>query len=234
MIVLSNSMPKSGSTLLFIYTQDLVYGRIGSKTPERLSKMIWADTLSGDGGFIRHISKEKMEVLHNHYLNETIVVKGHSRFIPAYDDYAKNGHLKVTYSIRDPRDCLLSGMDNYQRSKDTKKPEFEAFSNLGNALQSIKRHCEKALSWVYWGKALIVRYEDIIDDPREVIRRCCKFLNVRVDWGFINSMISYHEKNKNFRFNTGKTCRFRNEMSDEVVERCDRELGRFISALGYR
>jgi hypothetical protein len=94
------------------------------------------------------------------------------------------------------RDCFLSGMDNYQRTKDTENPEFEAFSNLSKALQSIKRHCEKPLPRINWGKALIIGYEDLIVNLREAIRRCCEFLNLKVDRDFSTGMISYHAKNK--------------------------------------
>jgi len=46
-------------------------------------------------------------------------------------------------------------------------------------------------------------------------------------------MIRYHHKSKKFGFKTWKLNRFRHEMSEEIIEACNRELGTYISDLGY-
>lgn len=233
MIILSNSIPKSGSSLLHRYTMDITYGRIGAASPAFLLEKIRSGEFPGRGGFVSDISKEILEALITLSDNQKIVVKTHAKYIPEFKDYINSGELMITYIIRNPIDCLLSAMDNYERTKYTSRPEFEDFKNLNSGLKRIKIFCRNALQWINRDKVLIIKYEDFIPNHKNVIRQCCDYLSLNTDDVFIDRMIEYHDKNKNPRYNTGKVNRYKEEMSKEVFNICKNELGSLLGDLGY-
>ena len=90
---------------------------------------------------------------------------------------------QVIYLVRDPRDVALSFADT---SVGPYHPYMSA--GLWTLEQSVGREVlERSETDVH-----LVRYETLLEEPNEVVRELCSFLNVQVT----DSVLSYHERDE--------------------------------------
>lgn len=168
-IFISNSVPKSGSTLLFQY-QNALFGAAG----------IASDTLGVlTARGIPHVS-QYVETKNNpgflDLLNDRSFDAG-PLLVKVHCDVAdgvaaavtENPNLFMSMIVRDPRDVLLSAMDNFRNTG-----EFREFRELETGIRVVNGHFLNILKSVRGlnrqlkgsGRAIPVsRYGDLLDDP---------------------------------------------------------------------
>jgi hypothetical protein len=88
----------------------------------------------------------------------------------------RRGKIRNVYTIRDPRDCLASMEQFWQREKN------ETFERRINEFLFWLRYAEIFLAD---GASHVVRYEDMIGDPAAEIRRIAKYLDLKCDAALI-------------------------------------------------
>ena len=138
-------------------------------------------------------------------LNKNIVpMKTHSYMGEdfGYPIFSMNATIGAVYIIRDPRDIVLSFADHFGKSVDEsigylkkeklqlKTPEGERASNVHEFISTWSNHVE---SWTIsrHPKILIIRYEDLKEQPRKWFRSICHNMGITRDEARIKRAIRF-------------------------------------------
>src|SRR5215471_8147671 len=112
MIVISSSLPKSGSTLVANLQEDL----LAMCEPEN-GQGAFREAFGGR--FVEEITPwvaAKLMAIHEKW--GSMVVKTHCRVTWSVRALVVSGVARATYCFRDPRDVILSAMDHCRRDKE--------------------------------------------------------------------------------------------------------------------
>jgi hypothetical protein len=245
LILISNGLPKSGSTLSHFYNIFLLNERFGAYATfarEAIFEATREKRLKGVWNFVEDIREDELKVLSEIAVKEgPVLVKTHCSSNQALTEAIRTGLVRMTYTIRDPRDVVLSLVDHCHHSRSTEAPLFQEFTSVmesldNKALESLKSYLRVSIDWVESGLPHIIRYADQITDPTGVISNVMRYLGVRSDERIIKAVIekefSTREVGKR-RFNQGKPTRFRSEMTAEEFELSNHLLKEYIERLGY-
>jgi hypothetical protein len=235
MLVLSNSMPKSGSTLFRNYTNALVALRSGSGGAAALRGLGRTGTLPLIGGFLPKPTGRELDILLRASDPCPIVVKVHARLTQDIRDRI-GPRCRVTYCIRDPRDVLVSARDHARRSQEVGDPMFGAFLSDDTGIAALKPMLEMAVDWQRSGLALMVRYDDLVLTPARELRRLADHLGIEASDAEIEAIVAGERATRTpgrNNFNTGELNRFRSALSPEFLTRLEAEFGAQLRALGY-
>ena len=218
MIILSNSLPKSGSTLLANYQEDILKF-LNNKNGQLILKEKF------QGRYIdypnRKILKELFKI---NLMHGTIVIKCHWPYQKLVSNFCLLTNTKMTITYRDPRDMILSRIDHGERSRKT-GDGTGAFSECIDVINLIPRQVElmKRLD-LFLTKPYVqsIKYEDIMMNPLKVLKEMNLFLNLEVDEIVLNEIISNRNnmKTKSHNFNKGTTERWREEMTQNEKQKC--------------
>lgn len=124
-------------------------------------------------------------------------VAGLPRIIKSHRAYTPN-YPRVIYLVRDVRDALISGFHFVNRYYDY-FPSFERFLQDRNfGAFSWKRHVESWLDSAARkpGRLLLVRYEDMLDDPIIQLKRILAFLNITISKDSLTWIVNMADKNR--------------------------------------
>lgn len=125
MIIISSSIPKSASTLVFRYQQDL----LGLASHKNVIAQEKFDNYS-NYGFLRKIGlKEFVIIIFIKIKYGNIVIKTHSELTFLIKLLMALGLAKATFCYRDPRDIILSAIDHGERSRKGLDPS-NGFKNM--------------------------------------------------------------------------------------------------------
>jgi len=143
------------------------------------------------------------------------VIRGHTWAIPENLDILKKSKLKYIIGVRDPRDKLIS---EYYHSRNFPHhwAHDEAHSQSLREFVDFKLESgefeKESIDWIRnWIKlrdrenSIIIRYEDLLNDPENIITNIFSFLGFTIDNSAIQKMIKKHSfKNVTGR-NKGKS-----------------------------
>lgn len=225
MIVISDAVPKSGSSLFFEYTRDLVYAAFPENGNQELMRRCEIGELEGGGGFIVHFGDETLDALRDiceHF--GPVVVKAHYDLNESIRRAVEEGIAKVTFIHRDPRDLVLSTID---------EPEDWAPNSLDEACDKVKWWVKQGCYWLEYEKCFDVRYFDLVTKPLETMEAVVEFLGLELPRNTLSSMVLEEERYRNHRYNTGKALRFPDELTEDKKRMLTQELHDEILALGY-
>lgn len=231
-------MPKSASTYLTHLQKEAVYIQYNSTGQEAFLRAVNDGSIKGVGGFVtgnsfdRNLLENLLQISNQH---GPFIAKAHVRLNDALGEYIIKGKVKCTYSIRNPNDIVLSGMDSYK-----KEPyNFESFHNLSSAVKTVEQYCKTAITWKDSGLVKIVKYEKLISDTSNILDDIFDYFALNItseELVMIISRANEIQKNKNtwsLRFNKGMSKRYLLEMSKDDISLCDSSLGCYFSSLGY-
>jgi hypothetical protein len=231
MIILSNSLPKTGSTLLAHYQEDIL---------RELNIYHGQTRLVGKfgGRYIDIPTKKKL--LQLFYLNlgrGSLVVKCHWRQDKLLNFALTLPHVKMTVCYRDPRDIILSMIDHGERTRKGLDPSG-AFSECYEVSDLIPRAVDlmKQLEeWRSQKNVHLIRYEELVSDPAKAIEEMSTFLNLSIDSRIIEKIILKREsiKKGSHNFNKGTICRWRSEMSPQQQKECLSALKPYLVTFDY-
>ena len=231
MILLSNSMPKTGSTIMATY-QERLLELAGCRSGQcRLKR--------GFGG--RYIdAPTRKNLLKLIYINSRFgssVVKNHWDYSEEIKFLAKTRLAKVTMCFRDPRDIILSILDHGKRSRDSgiMSGHFSEYTNVKDTFPYVKRLVEKFDKWKNIGNVFYVKYEDMMSSPVDILEEMAKFLEWSVPNDSIRELIDQLElkKTKSHNFNKGTVERWKDEMSKNDIEMTTNAFNEFLSSHAY-
>lgn len=171
LIFISNSIPKSGSTLLFNLQRD--FFKLLFKPNAAESTEAELDRLQIDHAksyIIQPHSHSFIDALMDgKFLNGPHVLKVHTPFNGSLRDaFLANENVYASLIIRDPVDVFLSAQDNFQKTG-----EFSEFKDFDSGVRVINNYFEQIYRSIintgYRKPIPIVRYEDLLNNPIEVI-----------------------------------------------------------------
>lgn len=239
MLILSNSMPKSASTLMARLTIELIGQTHHLRGQHALHKAIREKRIPGRGNFVDRIDNTTLDLLVSIGKTEgPLVVKTHHPLTPRMRKLIADGTVKATFSHRDPRDVILSAIDHRNRTlKQGAKVAFYHFSSVRAGLPTALEWCDISADWVESGlPVLLFRYTDLVSNLEPEVRRLCAHLELDYDPTLIEKIRSEEKGTRKIlrsQLNTGALSRYKDEMSPGDILLCNRKLGPFIRRLGY-
>lgn len=231
MIILSNSIPKTGSTHLANLQEDIL-----NQSKVRNGQQLLRDTHKG-----RYIANSSNRVLLNLYkinlLKGSVIVKCHWGFKKELDFFCSVSNTKMTMTYRDPRDMILSMIDHGNKTRKGLDPSG-AFSDCYNVIDLIPRTLKMLETLEEWQSKKYVhciKYEDLMFDKYNVLKTMVEFMHLKVEDDNLKKIIQAHEnaKNKTHNFNKGTTARWKEEMSKAEKEACLKAFEPFLRKLDY-
>ena len=124
-----------------------------------------------------------------------------------------NPYMKIIWTIRDPRDMILSKIKRGQPGADGKKPADDATPE--GCLDDIDRMF-KLFTFArnhYNNRLLLIRMEDVIHDIKSETYKMCRFLEIPFEESMINFTPRMRNKFKKQRYNEldkGQLCLWKN------------------------
>ena len=244
MLVLSASLFKSGSAWFLYLVNDMMVSA-GYSDNRMIRNKFDLKFIKYDECNIQEPDFEKLRILTTSPVsNYSFVVKTH---YPPNEYILKSlseGKIKATYIYRDPRDVAVSGLEAGKRLRD--RGIFERFANLKTMEQAIawsagilRKNWEK---WAGIEGVLCFKYEDLVKNTVGELLRLANFLEIKVKEDKIKEIIKNHssknlkKSNVNlnkYHFNKGKTGRFREVMTEEEIELCNKTFGHYLEKMGY-
>jgi hypothetical protein len=244
MIVLSVGMPKAGTAWYFNLENDVLVAagyqdaRVIRKT-YGLHSILKYNTCN-----IQEPTPEKLELLTSHPIcNNTFVVKTHHRPTEYLLQLIARGAIKPTYIYRDPRDVAISGFEEGQKllNNGRKHRGVNKLRNIEDAILWSESWLIR--SWKEWKnvkEALVVRYEDLLTDTLNELKRLCFFLRIELQIDVLINIIDRWKPERircsgkgDLHFNKGTTGRFREIMSQKELNLCKKKFGEYLPEMGY-
>ena len=182
MLIFSNSMCKSASTLIWWYTEKLVYAAHSKNGARALRELTSSGAIKGANAFIDHpLTDEKIDRLIGLAKNEgPTVVKVHCYLTPYLREVLESGDAMATFCFRDPRDMILSAMDHRVRAAKAGREVFEKFTTVKDSLDEATYWCRMSCAWYESQLAELFQYVDTVARPIWQMRRIGEFFNVDV------------------------------------------------------
>lgn len=240
MIVLSVGMPRAGSGWHYNLIHDLMEA-VGY-TDARLirEKYRLQGILTEVNCNIGVLSVRRMGMVALPALaGNDFVIKAHAGPSVSSRLLQRFGLLRITYIYRDPRDAMLSAFDYGQRALQKGRPN--AFSHLTDFEKSLAFMMDYIRIWEAWMRekdVLIARYEDLLTDYSNEAERLVRFLKLDGDSSKVRGVIEKYrpgaaEGQQGLHFFKGKIGRFRESYSAEQQEILKRQMGGYLSRMGY-
>ena len=233
-VIFSNGMAKSGSTLLTHYLLAMLSRAFPNNGQRALREAIRSGKLTGSDDFVERIDKPVVDLLYEiAERHGVIVVKIHCDTKPVLMEALRSGWVKMTFIHRDPRDTILSGIDHNIRSGGTELPDYSSFEK---ALETAHWYAKVASHWLASNLAYIVRYTDLVSDPRRALAGVASYLRIGADSQILDAIVTEEQAQRRYgrnRFNRGELQRYQKEMSEHHQTLCRSRLGNLLHTLGY-
>lgn len=234
MIIVCNSMPKSGSSLLRYYVREMI-NHVNPKGQEALIELIKTGVIKGRGHFVdkldTYVLKEADKISKKH---GPVLVKVHLTFNHVTVNILRNYSSFLIFNYRDPRDVILSAMDHHKRSLKSGNQEFSDCSSFEIASKTVLNWSENAVKWIQSGLAYNLNYEYFLNNRVTVLEEINKKTKLELDRGLLKSIIQKEEQVRRSgynQYNTGKIRRFEKEMTNSQVQFCNHLFKAFIPVL---
>jgi hypothetical protein len=240
MIVLSVGMPRAGSGWHCNLVHDLMKTTGCADAREIRERYRLQSILTEVNCNIGVLSARRLALVTLPALvGNTFVIKAHSGPTSSSRLLQRLGLLRITYIYRDPRDAMLSAYDYGQRA--IKKGRPNAFSHLTDFQKSLDFIMDYVRIWEKWmGEkgVLIARYEDLLTDYDNEVRRLFGFLKLNRAKAEVQKVIDDYrpgaaEGQQGLHFYKGKIGRFRESYSAEEQEVLELKLGANLRRMGY-
>jgi hypothetical protein len=181
-----------------------------------------------------------LSVLGPSLLGNTFVIKAHASPTPVALALIRLGLIRPTYIYRDPRDALLSAMENGRRA--ALQGRANAFTPLVDFDVAVDFMMDSIRVWEAWmacEQALHARYEDLLTNYDEQVERLTSFLRLDRSAPGLQPVIDRYRPEKaqpdqkGIHFSQGKIGRFRQKMSLEQQQILTDALQPYLERMGY-
>jgi len=240
MVVLSVGMPRAGSGWHYNLIHDLMQTTDCADARDIRVKYRLQSVLTEVNNNIGVLSVRRLGMVAIPALmGNTFVIKAHAGPTAASRLLQSLGLLRVTYIYRDPRDAMLSAFDYGQRALTKGRPN--AFSHLTDFQKSLDFILEYVHIWEKWmneNNVLIARYEDLLTNYDEEVRRLAGFLKLDGSRPEVQKVIETYrpgaaEGQQGLHFYKGKIGRFRESYSAAEQKVLAERLGPSLKRMGY-
>lgn len=241
MIILSIGMPRAGSGWFYNLTNDLALssGAQDAKYIRQRYRLqnILTEVNCNIGAFTL---RRTLAVYLPSLLGNTFVIKAHAGPTPIVLRLIRRGAVLPTYIYRDPRDAMLSAMENGQRARGQgRENAFSDLVDFDTALDFMRTYVAISNAWLNCQQTLAVRYESLLTDYETQAVRLAQFLNLDPLQAPITQVIERYRPEtassdqKGLHFSHGKIGRYRRKMSPEQQAILSEVFGDYLDRLGY-
>ena len=240
MIVLSVGMPRAGSAWHYNLIHDLMQTTNCADARDIRLRYRLQNILTEVNNNIGVLSARRLALVAiPAVMGNTFVIKAHAGPTAASRLLQRLGLLRITYIYRDPRDAMLSAFEFGQRALTKGRPN--AFSHLTDFQKSLDFILEYVRIWEKWVKekdVLLARYEDLLTNYDEEVRRLAQFLKLDGSKPDVQKVIDAYrpgaaEGQQGLHFYKGKIGRFREAYSVEEQKILTNKLGPYLKRMGY-
>jgi len=239
-VILSAGMIKAGSAWYFNMTNDLAMF-IGWDDPRLIRSTFRLKSVMTEANVnIGKLSTPRFLLAMYPYVlfQKKYVVKSHNAPTPVVKRWLKQGKLMATYIYRDPRDVIVSTMDHSKRVQERGvSSAFTPYNTVEKVLPLLKTNIERWRRWREMPEALLVRYEDLLQDTRGELDRLCEHLGFDVPQETREEIVSRYTTRKsdqsNLHFNKGITGRYMQSLSTEQINMVEDSIGDALQEMGY-
>jgi hypothetical protein len=241
MIILSVGMPRAGSGWYYNLTHDLVTVSGGQDARQIRGRYHLESVLTEVNCNIGALTTRRLVAVSIPALTgNTFTIKAHSSPTPTALQLIQRGLIRPTYIYRDPRDAMLSAMDNGQRARE--KGRQNAFSELVDFDTAVAFMLDYLRIWEAWMEcdlALHARYENLLTDYELEVARLTGFLDIERDIPEVGEVIEKYRprgaqpNQKGLHFSQGKIGRFRQRMTVEQQDILAGKFGPYLERMGY-
>jgi hypothetical protein len=241
MLVICAGMPKSGSAYLYNLLNDL-HVAAGYRDAREiqmkydLTHFMKPDNCNfGKSGIVktwrlcRLARKERAFVVKTHAGPDLL-----ARLLNRLD------RVRIVYSLRDPRDALVSAVDHVHRWNPGTKSVFTKMAeDFGFALRTVDSWLKVAREYQRMPGVQLVKYEELWGNPEDVVGRLQDFLGLSVDSKEVQGVLwrySRHNPQVQRRFlhlNKAQCGRYVTELTEKQKARCRKRFGEYLAELGY-
>jgi hypothetical protein len=169
------------------------------------------------------------------------VVKTHAGPTPWLRRFVRAGLVRVVYSIRDPRDVLLSTLEHGRAERVQGRPGFfrqiETFEDAARFLRQWIRNAEDHSELP---RAIRVSYESLVANPLSTLEGVLRELRWPVADATLERILQrYAPQNLTaslaevLHFNKGTIGRFRTELTPAQRAQLEKEFGPAMERMGY-
>lgn len=238
-LVVCASMESAGSGWLFNLVNDLLGAAAGDDVREIRDRFELDDVLRWHNCNVGELNERAWQRLQAPLrAGHTFVVKTHRPPNPLMKRLQQDGRLTSLYIHRDPRDVVVSA---YQRGKGLRaNGRYNSFGRLVTIDVSIAWMRWKQLrtyeAWRRHPGVCMVRYEDLMADPTEVLSGVAQHVGVDVSAESIAQLIDRYE-GENSRGQSGTHFRGGGRRQDALSKRqlwtCNRLFADALRSMGY-
>jgi hypothetical protein len=241
MIILSIGMPRAGSGWYYNLTNDLMLASGAQDARQIRQRYHLQNVLTEVNCNIGALTPRRvLFVLAPSLLGNTFVVKAHAGPTPIALASIRLGLIRPTYIYRDPRDALLSAMENGRRALEQGRTSaFTPLVDFDVAMDFMLDYARVWEGWMGCEQALHARYEDLLTDYDDQVERLITFLRLEGGKSELQQVIDHYRPEKaqpdqkGIHFSQGKIGRFRQKMSPEQQERLTIALQPYLERMGY-
>lgn len=241
MIILSVGMPRAGSGWYYNLTNDLAIAS-GFQNPREIRKDYHLEgTLTEVNCNIGVLSLKRLTaVMIPSLAGKNFVIKAHAKPTQAARFLIKSGAITPAYIFRDPRDAMLSAMENGERAR--KSGRSNAFSQLDNfetALDFMKKYVQIAEAWLKCRAVIHTRYEDLLLNYDREVNRLVEFFGFTIEDTVKQTILekyrpeSVQHNQKGLHYQHGKIGRFRQKMTADQQQILNQTFSNFLNQCGY-
>ncbi|CAN5146839.1 hypothetical protein BH09BAC5_BH09BAC5_25230 [soil metagenome] len=234
MIIVSSGFPKSASTLLFLYTEEILK-RSGKRSAQLKFRKKYPEGFIHRFGFFNSIYLLLLNVF-----SGSVVVKTHSGPTFFLRLLIQMKLAKAYYSVRDPRDVILSALDHGEKARENgiTSPADNAFvlyHNKEDLYSSLQLHFGRFIAWKKMPDVLLTEYEKLISEPIVELKKILVLLNWQSEEKSLPSIIETFALNRSQtkNFNKGELSRFKNDFSEKEISEIENKIGTVITGMGY-
>ncbi|MBN1145808.1 MAG: sulfotransferase domain-containing protein [Anaerolineales bacterium] len=241
MIILSVGMPRAGSGWYYNLTNDLMLANGAQDARKIRERYHLQNILTEVNCNIGALTPRRLiAVTAPSLLGNTFVIKAHAAPTPLALQMIRRGMIRAAYIYRDPRDAMLSAMENGQRARQRGRPN--AFSHLVDFEAALDFTLANARIWQAWMECeavLHTRYEDLLANYEAEAKRLAMFLGLDLEAASLSKVIDkYRSENtqpdqKGLHFSQGKIGRFRQKLSAEQQGILAEKLAPYLERMGY-
>jgi hypothetical protein len=241
MIILSVGMPRAGSGWYYNLTNDLMLANGAQDARQIRQRYHLQGILTEVNCNIGALTPRRITaVMFPSVFGNTFVIKAHAALTPYARFMIQRGLIRSSYIYRDPRDALLSVMENGQRALQRGQVNaFSPFAEFEAALHFMVEYLRIWESWMDCREVLLVRYEDMLLNYESEAEHLLHFLALDLAQTQIQAVIEKYRPEKaqpdqkGIHFSHGKIGRFRQKMSPEQQGKMADQMGFYLTRMGY-
>lgn len=234
MIIISSGFPKSASTLLFLYTEHLLK-LSGQSRGQKLFRRL------NNEGFTPWFGPLNTLWYVITSMFGPVVIKTHAGPGFFIRMLLGLGMAKAYYSIRDPRDVVISALDHARKARSKTElsnsdKAFVPFKSIEDMRPALRMHFDRYRSWKEDGRILFIRYENLMMNPETELKNVVRYIGRPELEKFIPETIKWfaERKTETINFNVGTITRFGSELSKEEIAVYESELKEVITSMNYK